>query len=88
MVRSLESEQVRELDDDGAFDELTAVRIADVVVHDVEIAQWAVRPVETDVRADSIRGSVVLDERVEKRVWAEAVNESRTCQIRRKAATG
>ena len=83
---ALETEQVGDLDDDGALEELAAHRVSPVVVDDIDVAERVVREVEAQVRADLVRVGVVLQERVEERPRTEAVEEARADEAGRELA--
>jgi hypothetical protein len=75
VFRSSEIEQVRQLQDHGALEELAVHRIPSIVVDNVQIAQRVMREVEPQVRADLVRVGVVLEERVEEGSRVESVTE-------------
>ena len=77
----LEIEKIRQLDDKCTLDR-TALRVAPVVVNEVEVAQRMVNEIETDIRTDLVCIGVVLNECVEKQAWSKSVKDAGTDERR------
>jgi hypothetical protein len=79
--RGLEIEKIRQFDDKRALDR-TALRVAPVVVNEVQVAQRMVNEIETDIRTDLVCIGVVLKKCIEKQAWRKSVEEPGTNQHR------
>jgi len=84
----LEIEKVRELDDECTLDKRAVTRVSTVVVHDVQIAQWMVNDVETDVRSELMRIGIVLEEPIQKYARRKPVQDARAGEGRFKRPIG
>lgn len=81
VLPELEIEKVRKLNDKCTAHELAGESVTGVVVNEVEIAEWVMRNIETDIGAELMGVRVVLKECVEKRTRRETVTKTSSKQV-------